>query len=106
MNPEAGSPSSRIGEIRHAEDPDVPLAAGRQRRRMIVTNNSEKPVRVSSHYPFWRVNPRLEFDREAAVGFRLDLPSGSSIRWAPGESREVTLVAYAGTSIRHETSGP
>jgi urease subunit beta len=54
------------------------------------------PVRVSSHYPFARANARLEFDRETAKGFRLDLPAGASLRWGPGETREVDLVAYAG----------
>jgi urease beta subunit len=51
---------------------------------------------VSSHYPFWRANARLDFDRDAAEGFRLDLPAGASARWAPGETREVDLVAYRG----------
>jgi urease subunit gamma/beta len=76
---------------------EVDLAAGRERRRLAVRNGSERPVRVSSHYPFWRVNPRLEFDREAARGFRLDAPSGASVRWAPGETKEVGLVRYAGS---------
>lgn len=75
-------------------DDDIELAAGRERRTIGVTNTSTKPVRVSSHYPFDRVNPRLAFDRDRAHGFRLDLPSGSSIRWEPGQTREVTLVAY------------
>jgi urease beta subunit len=53
-------------------------------------------VRVSSHYPFWRTNPNLEFDREAARGFRLDIPAGASVRFGPGETVEVTLVRYGG----------
>lgn len=79
-----------------AADGDVPLAPGRERIQIAVTNTSERPVRVSSHYPFWRANPRLEFDRRAARGFRLDVPAGASVRWAPGETREVSLVALAG----------
>ena len=75
---------------------DVDLSAGRERRSLAVTNTSDRPVRVSSHYPFWRANPRLAFDRELARGFRLDVPAGSSLRWGPGETREVGLVAYAG----------
>jgi urease subunit gamma/beta len=75
---------------------DVPLLPGRERRRLTVTNRGSRPVRVSSHFPFWQVNPSLSFDRDAAVGFRLDLPAGDSIRWAPGETKEVELVAYAG----------
>jgi urease subunit gamma/beta len=75
---------------------DVPLVPGRERRRITVRNGGRRPVRVSSHFPFWRTNPSLEFDREAARGFRLDLPAGDSLRWAPGEKREVDLVAYGG----------
>jgi urease beta subunit len=53
-------------------------------------------IHVSSHYPFHRVNARLEFDREAARGYRLDLPSGAFERWAPGETRTVRLVRFGG----------
>ena len=80
------------GAVRFAPG-DVPLLPGRERRRITVRNASRRPVRVSSHYPFWQMNPSLEFDREAAQGFRLDLPAGDSLRWAPGEEREVDLVA-------------
>jgi urease subunit gamma/beta len=72
---------------------DVALAPGRRRRRLTVTNTSVRPIRVSSHYPFWRTNPALSFDREAARGFRLDVPAGDSVAWAPGETLEVSLVA-------------
>lgn len=75
----------------------IELAAGRERIRLTVTNTSRRPVRLSSHYPFWRTNPRLSFDRAAARGFRLDLPAGASIRFAPGQTREVDLVRYGGT---------
>lgn len=74
----------------------IELAPGRERIRVTVTNRSNRVVRVSSHYPFWRTNPRLSFDREAARGFRLDIPAGASARFAPGETREVELVRYAG----------
>ena len=77
-------------------DGDVALVPDRERRRITVTNTGRRPVRVSSHYPFWQVNPSLSFDREAARGFRLDLPAGDSLRWAPGEAHEVDLVAYGG----------
>jgi urease subunit gamma/beta len=72
---------------------DVELVADRGRIALAVTNRSERPVRVSSHYPFWRANARLEFDRDAARGYRLDVPAGVSVRWAPGQTREVELVA-------------
>jgi len=74
---------------------EIELAPGRERIRLVVRNTSPRPIRVSSHYPFWRTNPALEFDREAARGFRLDLPAGDQFRWAPGETREVDLVRYA-----------
>jgi urease beta subunit len=61
-----------------------------------VRSASTRVVRVSSHYPFHRVNPRLIFDRAAADGFRLDLPAGASMRWAPGEIHTVRLVRFGG----------
>jgi urease subunit gamma/beta len=72
----------------------VELVPDRERRTMTVTNDGDHPIRVSSHFPFWQTNPSLRFDRDAADGFRLDLPAGDSIRWAPGETKEVSLVAY------------
>jgi urease beta subunit len=74
----------------------VDPTAGLERRTVVVRSTSRRAIRVSSHFPFDRVNPRLEFDRAAAAGFRLDLEAGSSERWAPGESRTVTLVRFAG----------
>lgn len=78
------------GAIRQA-----PRAEGsdeRERLEIEVRNTSRRVVRVSSHYPFDRVNQRLEFDRSAAAGCRLDLDAGSTERWAPGETRTVRLV--------------
>ena len=72
--------------------------AGLERLSLDVRNTSQRAVRVSSHFPFDRVNHRLEFDREAAKGYRLDLEAGSSERWAPGEARTVTLVRFGGSS--------
>jgi urease subunit gamma/beta len=86
-----GEPTVRFG------DGDVGLVPGRERRTLPVTNTGERPIRVSSHFPFWDANPNLSFDREAAQGFRLDLPAGDSLRWAPGETHEVALVALGGT---------
>jgi urease beta subunit len=82
--------------------PRIELAAGRPRIRLTVTNGSSRIIRVSSHYPFWRTNSRLAFDREAARGYRLDVPAGASVRFAPGETTEVELVRYGG---REGTSG-
>jgi urease subunit gamma/beta len=71
--------------------------AGRERRSIVVRNDSRRAVRVSSHHPFDRVNQRLVFDRAATRGFRLDLPAGTSERWEPGETREVAIVRYGGS---------
>ena len=92
-----GQPAAAPGEIRSPER-EIELAAGLARRVITVISRSDRPIRVSSHYPFWRVNPRLEFDREAASGYRLDIPAGTSVRWAAGESREVGLVKLGGTA--------
>ena len=70
--------------------------ASRKRRQLAVRNGSQRVVRVSSHFPFDGVNPRLEFDRAAAAGFHLDIDAGSSERWAPGETRKVTLIRFGG----------
>ena len=72
----------------------VDRADDRDRLELSVRSTSARVVRVSSHYPFERVNARLEFDRAAATGFRLDLPAGSSERWAPGETKSVVLVRF------------
>ena len=77
-------------------DSPLPDRPARETRTLTVTNTGRHVVRVSSHYPFDQVNRRLEFDRAAARGFHLDLPAGATLRWAPGETREVTLVRYGG----------
>ena len=80
------------GAIRQAQPAEPAEPDTRPRLELAVRNTSTRVVRVSSHYPFERTNPRLEFDRAAARGYRLDLPAGSNERWAPGEVRTVTLV--------------
>lgn len=104
-DPIAGAGASAMvpGQIVPAASPSVgaaalPPSAERARIRLTVRNSSARVVRVSSHFPFHRVNARLLFDRTAARGYRLDLPAGESLRWAPGEERDVPLVGYGGTS--------
>jgi urease subunit gamma/beta len=87
------------GAVRVTSERTDPTAS-REHRTLVVRNDSQRGVRVSSHYPFDQVNPRLSFDRASAAGFRLDLPAGSSVRWAPGETREVVLVRLADTASR------
>ena len=79
-----------------ATDSPRPARPDRPTLTLTVTNASDHIVRVSSHYPFDQVNSRLQFDRAAAHGYRLDLPAGSTLRWAPGETKEATLVPFGG----------
>jgi urease subunit gamma/beta len=75
---------------------DVVVNDGRDAIELEVTSTSRRRIRVSSHFPFHRLNERLVFDREAARGFRLDVPAGSYVGWEPGETRTVRLVRMAG----------
>jgi urease subunit gamma/beta len=84
------------GAVRPAAEEPADPTLDLERLTLRVENTSRRAVRVSSHFPFQRVNARLAFDRAAASGFRLDLPAGSSERWAPGEARTVTLVRFRG----------
>jgi len=77
----------------------VELAPGRARVTLTVENAGDRPVQVGSHYHFAEANPALSFDREAARGYRLDIPAGTSARFEPGVSREVTLVELAGRRV-------
>jgi urease subunit beta len=93
------------GEILTPEG-TIELAPGRQRVTLTVENAGDRPVQVGSHYHFAQANPALSFDRAAARGFRLDVPAGTSVRFEPGVSREVTLVELAGRrtipGLRHD----
>lgn len=83
------------GEILPA-DGEIELNTGRPTRRLTVKNTGDRPVQVGSHYHFYEVNPALSFDREASRGCRLNIVSGTAVRFEPGQQREVELVAYAG----------
>ena len=75
---------------------EITLNAGRETITLTVENTGDRPVQVGSHYHFYETNAALRFERETARGFRLDVPAGTAVRFEPGQSREVTLVAYAG----------
>ncbi len=75
---------------------DIALNEGRDTRRLAVRNTGDRPVQVGSHYHFFETNSALDFDRDAARGYRLNIPAGTAVRFEPGQSREVELVAYAG----------
>ncbi len=78
------------------EPGEIELNAGRPITVLTVANRGDRPVQVGSHFHFHETNSALEFDREAARGLRLDIPAGTAIRFEPGDSREVTLVPFAG----------
>mgnify|MGYP002631677527 CR=1 FL=1 len=86
------------GEIFTAEG-DIVLNEGRETVTIKVANTGDRPVQVGSHYHFYETNAALDFERERAKGFRLDIPAGTAVRFEPGQSREVTLVAYAGNRV-------
>ncbi len=92
----ASSSATGPGAIRPALLDVEPMPRPRDVLELEVHSVSRRVIHVSSHYPFHRVNQRLEFDREAAHGHRLDLPSGAFERWAPGETRTVRLVRFGG----------
>ncbi|MEM9105144.1 MAG: urease subunit beta [Pseudomonadota bacterium] len=83
------------GEIQCA-DGDITLNEGLTTVTLRVANRGDRPVQVGSHYHFYEANEALEFDREQARGMRLDIASGTAVRFEPGQERNVTLVAYGG----------
>ncbi len=75
---------------------EIELNPGRERISVEVANTGDRPIQVGSHYHFYETNPALVFEREATRGLRLDIPAGTAVRFEPGQTREVILVAYAG----------
>ena len=86
------------------------LNPGRRTATLVVQNSGDRPIQVGSHYHFAATNPSLSFDRAAAWGYRLDIPAGTSVRFEPGVSRTVGLVALGGARVvpglRLESAGP
>jgi urease subunit beta len=75
---------------------DIEINAGRPNVMLTVANTGDRSIQVGSHFHFFETNMALAFDREQARGYRLDIPAGTAMRFEPGQSREVRLVAYAG----------
>jgi urease subunit beta len=88
---------------------DIELNAGRKTMTLTVANTGDRPIQVGSHYHFFETNPALKFEREKARGMRLDIAAGTAVRFEPGQTREVTLVALAGArtvyGFRQEVMG-
>ena len=85
----------KVGEILTA-DGEITLNPDREQRTLEVSSTGDRPIQVGSHYHFFETNPALEFDRERARGFRLDIPAGTALRFEPGQTRTVELVALGG----------
>jgi urease beta subunit len=106
---EKTAPPMIPGEI-ITKDGEIVLNAGRPSVKLSVTNTGDRPVQVGSHYHFFETNPALQFDRAKARGMRLDIAAGTAVRFEPGQSREVTLVAFAGDrkiyGFRQRVMGP
>ena len=75
---------------------DIELNAGRETLKISVSNIGDRPIKVGSHFHFYEANDALQFDREASKGFRLNIAAGTAVRFEPGQSRNVELVALAG----------
>jgi|TARA_B110000881_G_scaffold179845_1_gene165590 urease subunit beta len=76
---------------------ELVLNEGREKVKLSVANLGDRPIQVGSHYHFFETNSALEFDREASYGFRLNIPAGTAVRFEPGQTREIELVAYSGS---------
>ncbi len=89
---------------------EIELNAGRPAIELEVANRGDRPIQVGSHYHFFETNAALDFDRAKARGCRLDIPAGTAVRFEPGQTRRVRLIAYAGARIVHgfnnKVSGP
>ena len=92
------------GEI-IAMDGELALNAGRDTRRITVANTGDRPIQVGSHYHFYETNAALQFEREQARGYRLNIAAGTAIRFEPGQQREVELVALAGERLVYGFQG-
>lgn len=87
------------------DEGDLPLNPGRPTLTLVVENTGDRPIQVGSHYHFAETNAALSFDRSAARGMRLNIPSGTAVRFEPGQQRTVSLVAYAGERRVHGFRG-
>ncbi|WP_067515395.1 urease subunit beta [Endozoicomonas ascidiicola] len=89
------------GELIASSEP-IEINVGRETLMLSVANTGDRPVQVGSHYHFYETNPALSFEREQTLGFRLNIPAGTAVRFEPGQDRQVELVRYAG---KHQIYG-
>jgi urease subunit beta len=86
-------------------DGELTLNADRDTRRITVANRGDRPIQVGSHYHFYETNSALQFDRELARGYRLNIAAGTAVRFEPGQQRDVELVALAGERMVYGFQG-
>lgn len=98
------SPSFKPGEVIPARG-EITLNAGREPVKIVVKNLGDRPVQVGSHFHFFEANKFLEFPRRKAFGMRLNIPAGTSVRFEPGDEKEVELIAVAGDRILRGLNG-
>lgn len=99
------------GEIRHpTKTAPLKINDGLAEIRLTVANTGDRPIQVGSHFHFFEVNSALSFDRTKALGFRLNIPAGNAVRFEPGDTKEVSLVALAGKrevyGLNNQVNGP
>ncbi|WP_108662764.1 urease subunit beta [Acuticoccus kandeliae] len=87
------------------EDGTITINEGRETVKIEVANSGDRPIQVGSHFHFYETNAALVFDRDKARGFRLNIPAGTSVRFEPGQDREVELVALAGSRVVYGFNG-
>jgi urease subunit gamma/beta len=93
----APQPSDRTpGELLPAEG-EIELNQGRRRQQLTATNTGDRPIQIGSHYHFFEANRGLDFERALSFGMHLDIPAGTALRFEPGETKQVSLVAFGGT---------
>ena len=88
-----------------ADAPPITANLGLETRTLVVSNTGDRPVQVGSHFHFFESNDALDFDRDSALGFRLNIPARTAVRFEPGDQKEVELVALAGTREVHGLNG-
>lgn len=91
------------------KEEDIVCNEGKETKRMSVVNTGDRPVQVGSHFHFYEINTSLEFKRDDAFGFRLDIPAGTAVRFEPGDPKEIQLVAFGGErrvyGLNYKTEG-
>jgi urease subunit beta len=87
------------------QEGDLELNQGRTTKRLVVANTGDRPIQVGSHYHFYETNNSLKFNRDIALGFRLNIAAGTAVRFEPGQEREIELVAIDGDRIIYGFQG-